>query len=314
MKKFILLFCFLLYTLYFIPVASAASEFSSSYDFIYEVSESGLTKVTQQIGLTNLTTNYYASEYSLTFGSEKITDIKANDNLGPLKPEITYQNGATVIHVSFNEKVLGIAKTLKWQLTYNSTAIAQQEGRIWKINLPKIFKDDDPANYNVKLILPMALGEPSYVNPEPKSKYFWTKDEGAKNGISLTFGDWQGYHFTQTYSLKNVNFLPEISEIVLPQTTAFQEIILETISPKPFEISADEKGNRLAAYFLWPKQNLEIKVFGFAKVFTYPFLFQGETGQIETNFVSQIPQDRQNKFAVEKETLWQKLWIILLKR
>lgn len=315
---FIIFFCFILYTLYFIPVARAASEFSSSYNFIYEVSESGFTKVTQKISLTNLTTNYYASEYTLTIGSDEISHVLASDRLGPLKTEVVFENGTTVIHVFFNEKVLGIGKILEYQLNYNSTAVAKHEGKIWRINLPKAFKNESFIDYNVKLAVPAVWGEPSYVKPKPKINYFWTKEEKAQEGISLIFGNWQNYQFSLNYELKNSSFVPQIKEIKLPSTSSTQEIILESLNPNPGTLNVNPEGNWLASYFLWPKQNLKIKVLGYAKVYVYPFTISGLNNQSEVNFISEIPNNLENKFSLEKESqktgLWQKIWKTLFLR
>lgn len=314
MKKLIsfIFFCFLLFTFCFLPVVHAASEFSSSYDFTYEVSENGLTKATQKISLTNLTTNYYASEYSLTIGSDEISNIQATDRLGPLKTEVVYENGITVIHLFFNEKVLGIGKTFEFQLNYNSAAVAKREGKIWKINLPKAFKDENFTGYNVKLIIPGVWGQPSYLFPKPKINYFWTKEEKAQEGISLIFGNWQNYQFLANYELKNSSFLPQIKEIKLPSTSKTQEIILESLNPKPKSTKINQEGGWLVSYFLWPKQNLKIKVLGYAKVYVYPFTIQGLGPQSEINSISEIPANLKNKFSPEKESqktnFWQKIW------
>lgn len=276
MKKFVV-FLFILYTLfaeklplYFIPTTIyAASEFSPAYDVTYEVKETGQTLVTQDIHLTNLTTNYYASEYTLTFGTENIDKVEAWDSQGPLKLELTKGIDLTRIHVVFNEKVAGIGKTVNWTLRYQSSEIAKKLGRIWEVNIPRVSQDEQTAAYNVTLIVPSSFGKPAYSWPKPSGSYFWTLPD-SRQGISLAFGDWQGFSFYLAYHLENLQVTPGIIDIALPPDTAYQKIILDKIDPFPSNIKIDEDGNWLASYFLLPKQKQEIKVSGSAQVFLQP--------------------------------------------
>lgn len=248
----------------------AASQFSSAYDITYEVKETGQTIVTQNIHLTNLTTNYYASEYTLKFGTEKIDQVSAWDNQGPLKIDVSKGADLTQIHVIFNEKVVGLGKTLNWELRFESSEIAQKLGRIWEINIPRLSAKEQPFAYNVTLIVPSNFGQPAYVWPKSKRPYFWTIEDGSREGITVSFGDWQGFRFDLTYHLENPQVVPGTIDIALPPDTSYQKIILNKITPEPSEIIVDEDGNWLARYFLLPKQRLEIKVSGFAKVFLTP--------------------------------------------
>ncbi|TSC53804.1 MAG: Transglutaminase-like protein [Microgenomates group bacterium LiPW_16] len=115
----IFLFIFFIFNLWS-SSAYAASEFSNAYDVTYDVRENGDTIVTQNVHLTNLTTNYYASEYSLTFGTEKIEEVSAWDGAGLLKVDVKKGTDLTQIHVVFNERVVGQGKTLNWTLRYQS--------------------------------------------------------------------------------------------------------------------------------------------------------------------------------------------------
>ncbi len=247
----------------------AASQFSPAYDVIYEVKEPGTTLVTQKVHLTNLTTNYYATEYTLTYGTEMIDNVVAWDSSGPLATEITRGTNLTQIHVAFNDKVVGIGKTLNWTLSFTSPEIAQHLGRVWEVNLPKISQDEQAASYNVTLIVPQSFGSPAYVTPPPIQPFYWTLPESSQ-GITLAFGDWQGFKFDLTYHLQNPELVPGKIDIALPSDSAYQKIFLNAIVPSPSKIFTDEDGNWLASYFLLPKQNLDIKVKGQAQVSLLP--------------------------------------------
>lgn len=265
------IFIFILYTLYFIPTTIyAANEFSPAYDVTYEVKETGQTIVTQNVHLTNLTTNYYASEYTLAFGTEKIDQVSAWDGQGPLQVDVKKGTDLTQIHVAFNEKVVGQGKTLNWTLRYRSDEVGKRTGRIWEINIPRVSAEEQTTSYNVTLIIPPSFGQPAYIYPYPKKSFFWTINEGSRQGITVGFGDWQGFRFDLTYHLENSGVVPGTIDIALPPDTPYQKIILDRITPTPSEIIVDEDGNWLTSYFLLPKQKQDIKVIGFAQVYLAP--------------------------------------------
>lgn len=281
MKKLFLI-TLILTTSYYILITSAlaASTFSTSYDFNYRVSESGITSVTQEISITNLTSNYYASDYSLNFPTDKIKNVSAFSESGPLPAGVTYPEGATRIEVKFEDKnkVVGVGKTLNWTLSYDSSGIASQKGRVWEIKIPRADINDQTVSYRVNLSFPQSFGKPSYISPKPLKDYFWTEKEGAKNGITLSFGNWQAYEFTSVYNLKNSSYLPKFMELTLPPSTVSQQISLTGQTPKPLWKKQ---------YFLWPRQTLSVKVTGYAKVLSYPFEITGLPAESQFTYATQ---------------------------
>jgi len=250
--------------------ASASGEFSSSYDVFYKVRDDGITEVTQNISLMNLTSNYYPSQYNLIFETEKIENVSAADRLGPLKVKVKKTDGRTEIMVEFNEKVVGIGKILNWSLYFETPEFGRKTGRIWEINIPKISNQEEVTNYNVNLSVPPGLNQKlAFVWPKPKRPYYWTLPE-SREGIMVIFGDWQGFSFDLSYHLSNNNFFPQEMAIAIPPDTPYQKIILDKIDPQPKNIFIDEDGNWLAIFSLLPKQKLTVKVNGKAQVFLNP--------------------------------------------
>src|SRR3989344_2381781 len=89
--------------LIFVNPVLAQSEIETSQDVTYQVFESGKTKVTHNIQLTNLSTNYYASEYSLFLGYDDIENVIASDSQGALRKDITSDDKGVNIHLEFND-------------------------------------------------------------------------------------------------------------------------------------------------------------------------------------------------------------------
>jgi len=112
----------------------AADEFATSYDVLYDVSETGITTVTEKITLKNLTSEYYANQFKLTIGATQISDVKASDPGGPLEVSQEQKDSATTINIkhakamrlSSNEIMLDWDKrTVSDELikTYGSTVL-----------------------------------------------------------------------------------------------------------------------------------------------------------------------------------------------
>src|SRR5207253_678222 len=121
-------------------------EFETSYKVAYDVETTGKTKVTQNIVLKNKTSNYYADQFQLKIGSTKVDNVKAQDATGPLQTEAKFEDNITTITIKFNQKVIGIEKTLPWTLTYSSDELANKSGQIWEVSIPRLARSIDIAS------------------------------------------------------------------------------------------------------------------------------------------------------------------------
>lgn len=247
----------------------AAEKFEVSYDVNYEVKESGVTMVTQTGYIKNLVSDFYPTEYKTKFGELKIDNLKARDRLGSQKIII---NGEEMV-VKFNEKNVGVGKTYKWTLTYETRDLARKLGRVWEITLPKPAKPEELSEYNVTLTVPKSFGPPAYLKPPPKNSFSWPKDQIANSGIFAAFGDFQLYSYRLTYHLTNNSLIPVIEDIALIPTTAYQENYLESLEPAPWKIFKDFDGNWLARYILGPRGKLDVVASGAVSVFIKPRFF-----------------------------------------
>lgn len=277
MKKilfaFIFLLWFLLFGFIFIVPAFAEGEFSTRYNIIYDVDQSG-TSVIYEVNVINLTTRYYVSQYDLIVPSTKIQEIKASDRKGQIIPKVNQEENSTRIHLVFNDKVVGIGNVLAFSLSYRSTEIAQKNGRIWEINLPQKTDNPEIIEYNVHLKVPQSFGEPAYLFPKPSSPMSWTKDQ-LGGGVTAAFGDYQLFGFNLSYHLTNPKIFPVYTEIVLPSDNPYQRVKFSEIKPKPVNVRQDEDGNWLARYDLSSQDKLNVEASGLVKIlpfaeFEYP--------------------------------------------
>lgn len=253
----------------------ADDKFSTSYDVLYDVSEDGITEVTEKITLTNLTSESYANQFKLTIGATQVFDIKASDPSGPLEVTSEQKDTVTTIEVKFNQQVAGIGKTLPWTLFFKSRDFAEKSGKVWEIRAPKISSSSNLENYNLTISVPQSFGDLSGISPVPKSqslssgKIFLTFDMNQlrSSGVFASFGTIQLFDFDLAYHLQNSNLIPILTSIALPPDTSFQDVIFQRIEPKPLNVTLDQDGNYLAWYRLKRGQKIDVRVLGSAKLY-----------------------------------------------
>lgn len=117
------------------------------------------------------------------------------------------------------------------------------------------------------------------------------KNDLGKSGISLAFGTFQTYSYSLNYHLENANVYPIRTEIALPPTTNYQNVSLQSLSPKPENVVLDADGNWLASYRLQTSQKLTVTAAGLITVSLTP------------KPVSLSEKDR--KTYLQKQSYWQ---------
>lgn len=272
MKK-ILVFIFGLIILFAPSSAFAQENFTTDYNVTYNVLENALTHVTFDITLTNKTTQYYASSYNIQVGFKDIDNVLVRDT-GKITPQITKNDDGNNIEISFNDRVVGLDKKNNFSISFDTKDIAQKSGNIWNINIPGLTEQKEYNSFNVNVIVPKFLGNPSYIKPNTGKFYNYnltfTKDELGESGISVSFGKEQIYNFNLSYHLKNSNLFPIKTEIALPPSTNYQDVQISDIDPKPQNVTQDKDGNWLAQYILSPNKKIDVSVSGKAKIMLSP--------------------------------------------
>jgi transglutaminase-like putative cysteine protease len=294
MKKLLL---FLLFFFFITPKALASDKFSTSYKVVYSVSETGNTQVSSNVELTNNTSDYYVSRYSIKTGFKNVEDISVKDEGGNVSFQTAKDDLGTQISLNFNQNVVGIDKTKKFTITYRTNEIAKASGDIWEINIPGFSGQEDYQSFSAEVKVPSSFGRASIIKPAtPDSKTIgkndlvFSKKDLGRSGIAIYYGDHQIYDFNLSYHLSNKNILPSTTEIALPSNNNYQDIYISSITPRPNNVYLDKDGNWLAQFKLSPGSKQDVKV----------------TGKASVNFLPRkenITQDEINIF-----TLPQKYW------
>lgn len=236
--------------------------------------DNALTHVTFDITLTNTTSQYYASSYSIQVGFKDIQNVLASDSGGKMTPNISKDSDGNSIGVSFNDKVVGLSKKLNFEISFDTTDIAQKSGNIWDINIPGLAQQNIYNSFNVKVVVPKSLENPSFIKPDTgkllDGNLNFTKEELGESGISISFGKEQIYNFDLSYHLKNSNLFPIETEIALPPSTNYQTVQIDNIVPRPENVTEDADGNWLAQYVLSAGKEIDIAATGKAKIMLNP--------------------------------------------
>lgn len=275
MRKIILGIFFAIIFLINPGLVKAENEFATNYDVTYDIGIDGMAQITQKITLTNLTSRFYASNFTLSIGSTDVSDVLASDDSGYMPVKVENKDNKTSITVTFNQQVAGLEKSQTFTLKFKSKDFAENLGKTWEVSLPKIPDAANLKDYNLVLSVPVSFGDPTSISPNPKSesqtydRLFFTfgKEELKKSGVSVNFGTNQIFDYTLRYHLENNSLFPVLTSIALPPDTAFQDVLVSRIIPEPINVTKDDDGNYLAWYRLPRRFKQEIIVSGSTKLY-----------------------------------------------
>ncbi len=275
MKRIVCLFI-LVFAFLFFPTdtRAAANTFSVNYKVNYDVSESGTTTVTDNVTIKNLSDRYYVSHFTVKIGSVTISNVSANNSNGSIPVRSQIQDNKTVITLTFPNQISGLGKVQSFTISYKSEDFARRFGKVWEVNLPRVYPTSELNRYDLTLKVPIDFGEPSLVYPKADNQtvdngkiiFSFSKNTILNKGVSISFGDYQFVSFRAHYHLKSSSLLPKLQSIVIPSDSSTQQVFINWISPLPENVTLDRDGNYLAWYRLKHKEELNIKLLGEAKI------------------------------------------------
>lgn len=284
-RKFIVSILVLFGSLFLLPTKALAQEqFQIDSLVEYRIEESGVTKVTHEVTLTNLYSDLYATTYQLTLENISPENISASEGGVGLPVSISSGEGSATIQVSFNKALVGKGKSRKFKIVFTDLSFAKKAGEVWEVEIPRLSSKDTYSNYSVKLLVPISFGQEAYISPEPttrevdlqKFSYLFTKDVLGEKGINAGFGKFQVFSFTLNYHLENPLGREAKTEIALPPDTSFQQMYYGEITPKPSSIDVDRDGNWIATYVLKARERIDVVAKGNVQIFSFPRRYYDE--------------------------------------
>lgn len=241
----------------------ATSEFTIQKNITYQFDSSGNAQVTQHIKLINNYSVIYPKEYQLIIYGQQISNLTANDNLGNILKNTSVKNDSTTIYLRFNQPSINTQKSTDFQIKYNIDNLAQNQGNIWKINLPK-HTTNPKDQIQTTIIVPINWGKLAYsslpLSPQTNTlnQTIIVPSHSSNQSITLAFGETQIFNFNLSFFLENNHSETKNFQIPLPPETDTQTIVYTNINPTPQNINVDPDGNFLAQYQLLPNQKINI--------------------------------------------------------
>jgi transglutaminase-like putative cysteine protease len=263
--------------------AHAASEFTTNFNSLYTIKNTGETSVSHTITLKNNLAHIYATSYTIATGGDNLGALAASDESGPIDAVTTTQNGNTTIQLSIINPKIGKDQVKTLNLSYTTDDVVETIGDSITINIPRLARANEAAEYTRTVRIEGQQDRDSLIYPlpnktEPDGEYtVYTFEGHANDSLTMLFGKSVTYKLNLTYELKNKDMNPIDSELALPPDTSYQHILLENISPPPQNIRLDNEGNWLARYNLKAGEKLLIKAELYATVYPKPTLYDPST-------------------------------------
>ncbi|MFH1243978.1 MAG: transglutaminase domain-containing protein [bacterium] len=279
MKNIIISCLAILTTYYLIPnTVFSASEFTTTFDSLYTISQTGVAQVTHTITLQNKLAHYYATQYTLAVSGENLTNLQVSDETGPLIPSLTTHNGITSIHLPINRPSIGKDQIKTLSIGYESSDIVESIGNTMTINIPRLSQGNEADNYTRTVKVETLGSPPTLIYPSPNqteiSDHYttYTFVGSPSSALTLLFGESVTYQLNLKYQLKNKEFGTIDSELALPPDTSYQRVLLHQITPPPSNVRVDPDGNWLARYSLKPQEKLFVEAELYVTVYPKPIL------------------------------------------
>lgn len=254
---------------------SKDDSFDISANTTYTVVEEGMTRVSQKIQILNKKDYIYTPTYTVTSGIPDITNVRAYSKDGELTVVLKKSSSdQTSIEVQFSKRTVGSGKVNEFVIEFTTYKIAKKRGSVWEIDIPGIADMRDFKDYTAQLKVPSSFGGITIIKPQKNFKssneFIFTKDELGKSGIFIVFGKRQYYNYSLSYHIMNKNLFPVSTEIALPPTNNYQNVLLNSLIPPAQNVYLDRDNNWMAVYFLKPGQKLTIQALGKIELFSAP--------------------------------------------
>jgi hypothetical protein len=246
----------------FAKSTQAITKFNTSYQITYQIDSTGITTVEYFIKQKNNLSTVFATEFSLAVNDPTINTVRVFDQDKPITPTLTKTDRQTIISFKFINKVVGVDKVHDFSIRYQTSQVAEVNGQVWQINLPKLEVDPNISELIVIMEVPDNIPSMSYIDPKPDTQvgnryYFSNKTIFNKTPIAL-FGQIQTISLDLTYTLANTTGKPQTQQITLPPQTNYQTIHINTINPTPELVTSDPDQNLLAQYTVPANQELVV--------------------------------------------------------
>lgn len=254
-------------------------------DSEYEVKPPATTLVTHRITLTNQTPTLNVRQFGFSVASPNLEQIsvitKNSDSNGKYTTptvNIVPTDTQTSIGVQFEEPLVGQDKWQEIEISYLDPNTAQFTDQAGFVFVPTFLNQEAFDQINVRVTIPNE-----YFSEETESKNSilqliesnqetstFQLNSQTQEPASLYFGEQQSVAFELSYLVSNQSDSPLLQQVIIPPSTADQQVQYTSFDPMPDSISTDQANNWLASYRLEPQSDKKILITGQATLFRQP--------------------------------------------
>ncbi len=270
----------------------AQANFSTQLKTIYQVNQAGVTHVSHQFEITNLTPTKYIDKYALNLNFTHLKNIQAKAGKRKLNPHVVEADKQTSIALDFHQPVIGQGQKRQFTIEYDSKHLAEISGNVLEINIPKV----SGTSYHrriVEIIVPNKFQQANYIQPQPtkiehrNNETVLQFDNLGNHSVMAIFGNEQLFDLTLRYNLVNHSQSNSLAQITLPPDTRYQQVYYHSLNPPPIKLTRDDDGNWLATYQLDPSETKTIYASLTAKLTIKPNQLSLPPLSLEKNLASE---------------------------
>lgn len=255
--------------------------FKTTLHSIYEVDKLGVTRVTHDFTITNLTPTLFLKQYGMTTSYPELQTVAVSYKGSIIPSNVVSTSNGTSIGITFNDELVGEGKTREFQITYVNHDLATIGGSVLEIYIPKFAENTEITSHKITLRTPKKFGGAVRVLPTPSNEssneeIITTTFENIKDSsVTALFGSYQNFNMTLRYHLQNDGNAPGIAQIALPPDTPYQKMYYHSIEPYSNDVKIDRDGNWIATYTIPPHTTTVVQVGANARISLLPEVFTG---------------------------------------
>lgn len=262
-KKTIWIFSILFLTFSFLnsPIF-AETQLTTDAVFSHDVKENSFvdTTVTLTISSEQRTVLTY---YTVTIPQTGIEpEIYSISKKKSLEATVYERSNSTDILIDFENSIIDADGSTKVSISYS---YKYDDKNI----LDLISKIADTPTSKVSVTYPSSWGETSWVSDQIESikksdtNYILTISNPDSTSVKLIFGNQIVYSFEISKSFNNPTDSSNQYEVIIPQDTEFQKIVLDDMSVQPTQALLDSNDNYILIFTLDPQTQEDVKVSGY---------------------------------------------------
>ena len=188
----------------------------------------------------------------------------------PLEATIYERNNSTDVLIDLENSIIDTNGSTKITISYSYEYTDENI-------LDLTSKIVDTPTSKVVITYPTDWGETGWISDQIESikkndtNYILTISNPDSTTIKLIFSNQIIYNFEISRSFSNLTDNSNQYEIIIPQDTQFQKVILEELSVQPTQSVMDSNGNYVLIFTLDPQTQKDIKVSGYVIMENHEF-------------------------------------------